>query len=199
MKKLSTVLIIILVVLSFVSGYFLYQISHLERKNSDLRNRNTNLEEQIFELEGRILELENTITELQTQKNELQEQIDELQKIINTPKAKFVDFSSPTGWFNPVGVTMAIRFDVTIVNVGLNDIEGVIVEISWNNSEGDTFNRTRNLDTLESGEIVEFHEDLIISMDTYFAEFYHTNFIATISSDDTILDESILEITERQF
>ena len=38
MKKLAAVLIIIIVVLSFVSGYFLYQISDLERSNSELEN-----------------------------------------------------------------------------------------------------------------------------------------------------------------
>ena len=192
MKMLVAVLVITVVTLGVVSGFLFNQNSELQNLNSELSTQNSEIQNQLDEKQNYNSELENETLELQ-------KQIDELQQIVDTPKAKFLSFSSPEGWWNPVGVTMAIRFDVIIVNVGPCDIEDAIVEISWNNSEGDSFNRTRTFDMLESGEMAEFHEDLIISMDTYFAEFYHSNFRATISSGNRILDESMLEITQRQF
>ena len=105
---------------------------------------------------------------------------------------------SSGGWGNPVGVTMAVGFNVTILNNGVDDVDGVILEIKRSSFDSDPFNITRPLGILHAGE-TEVQESLIINMDTYFAEFYNSSFLCTLKIGVSVLDESILEITAKQF
>ena len=119
---------------------------------------------------------------------------------VDNPQANITitKFSSG-GWGNPVGVTMAVGFNLTILNNGINDIDGVILEIKRSSFDRDPFNITKPLGILHAVETTEVQECLIINIDNYFAEFYNSSFLATLRLGDSVLDESVLQITARQF
>lgn len=177
------------------------QISDLEDQNNELENQTIQLQNQISEFHNQTIDLENQNSDLQDKNNELQEQLNETQKLFDaaSSRAMIIEFSSPWGWGNPVGVTMAVDFNITILNNGINDIEGLTLEIKRLNFDSDPFNITRTLGILHSGEIVAIREYLYISMDRYFAEFYTSSFVTTLRLGDRILDEQTLQITKRQF
>jgi len=124
------------------------------------------------------------------QNSELQNQIRDSLKI--------TEFSSG-GWGNPAGMAMSVGFNITIMNAGITEVDGVILEIKRPNFDSDPFNITRTLGILHAGETTEIQDFIIIGMDRYFDEFYHSNFVATLRVGNTIVDERTLEITERQF
>lgn len=107
---------------------------------------------------------------------------------------------SASGWGNPAGVTMMVFFNVTIVNNGSRDLDGVTLEIKRSDLESDPFNITKPLGILQKGETTEIQDIILaINMNLYFDEFYNSSFIATLKLDDFALDESIVQITSRQF
>jgi len=189
MKKLSAVLIIIIVVLSFVSGYFLYQISDLERKKSDLQNRNSEFENQIFDLESQIdecqnqtSEMKNQIDELEQQNLELQNQTLELESLIDrfTNRVNITKFSS--GGFNPmVGLLISSSANVTIQNFGINDVENLTLLISSGVAEG--LNPRINFDLIRAGETK------IVSTHYYWYLGSTDGPTVTLKLGETILDE----------
>ena len=179
-------ILLIVIVLSFASWLVYNQVSELQNQIDKLQSQNSDLHEQV--------------SELQDQNNELQEHLNELHKQIdNAEKVMITEFSSPTGWRNPVGVAMDVVFNITITNTGTNDVEGLTLEIKRLNFEEDPFNITRKLDIIHAGETTELQEFIIISMDRYFSEFYSSNFVATLKLGELALHERTLQITKRQF
>ena len=135
----------------------------------------------------------NHISELQEQLNELQKPIDDARKVMIT------EFSSPTGWWNPVGVAIAVNFNVTILNTGINDVEGIVLEIKTHNFDEDPLTRTRAIGILHAGETTIIQDTITIGMQSYLDEYYNSSFVATLKLGNIVLDNRTLQITERQF
>ena len=135
----------------------------------------------------------NHISELQEQLNELQKPIDDARKVMIT------EFSSPTGWWNPVGVAIAVNFNVTILNTGINDVEGIVLEIKTHNFDEDPLTRTRAIGMLHAGETTIIQDTITIGMQSYLDEYYNSSFVATLKLGNIVLDNRTLQITERQF
>jgi len=186
-------ILLIVIVLSFASWLVYNQVSELQNQIDKLQSQNSDLHEQVSELQDQNNELQGQNEELQEHLNELHKQIDNAEKVMIT------EFSSPTGWRNPVGVAMDVVFNITITNTGTNDVEGLTLEIKRLNFEEDPFNITRKLDIIHAGETTELQEFIIISMDRYFSEFYSSNFVATLKLGELALHERTLQITKRQF
>ena len=80
MNKLFVGLTIVIVAVSFVSGFLFYQINEVNGLNSELRSQNAEAQNQLNETQNQNNQLENQITALQNQNSELQTQIDEKQE-----------------------------------------------------------------------------------------------------------------------
>jgi hypothetical protein len=136
---------------------------------------------------------------LQDQNNELREQLNVLQKQIeDAAKVIITEFSSG-GWWNPVGVAMSVDFNVTIMNTGMDAVEGLTLEIKRLDFDEDPYNITRRLDVLPAGETTEIQDFIIISIERYTSEFYYSSFVASLKLGGLILHARTLQITERQF
>jgi hypothetical protein len=130
----------------------------------------------------------------------LQRQLYELQKPIDDArKLEITEFSSLSGWWNPVGVTMAVDFNITIFNTGVEDVDGAVLEINSLNFTGDPLNRTRALGIVHAGETIEIRESFFIGLQSYIDEFYNSSFVAALKLGNIVLDNRTLQITERQF
>lgn len=192
-RKASAIVLITIVVISVATLLIHNQISELQNQINELQEQNEELQDQNNELQDQNRDLQEQNSELHDRLNELQKQID------NAAKVMITEFSSPYGWWNPVGVTMAVDFNIIILNTGINDVEGVTLEIKRLNFDEDPFNRTRTLGILYAGETTEIRESIIISMDRYFDEFYRSSFVATLKLGGLVLHVRTLPITKRQF
>jgi predicted nuclease with TOPRIM domain len=165
MKKLVSVLIVTILILSVLSGCLFFQLSVTQSLNSELRSQTSEiqnrldeqqshsheLENEVCELENQVDELENQISEFQTLNSEFQNQINEQEKQLSkyTDLLKIANVTL-VGGFNPyIGLTLHNTAKVTIENIGLNDVEGLTLTIEHSSpSEGVTY----SLDVLHSGE-----------------------------------------------
>jgi len=152
MNKLVVVLVIIIVILGIVSGFLFFQLNAVQGLNSELRGQNAEIQTQLDELQIHNDELENQITELQNQNSELQNQISEQETQLGkyTNLVKITEFTIKPG-FNPfIGVMCQNSANVTIENLGVNDVEGLTLTIE--HSSWEEVAETYNLDVLHSGE-----------------------------------------------
>jgi hypothetical protein len=120
----------------------------------------------------------------------------------NTNKVKITAFTADMSWNIPVGVTMAITFNVTVQNIGTNDIDGVNITLEriinktesligsyfYSNENSTYFYENGNLGVLHSGEIRKIRVDFFTSLDHY-AEVTSSNFLASLKWNGTVLDE----------
>jgi hypothetical protein len=53
-------------------------------------------------------------------------------------KAKIIAFTADMSWNNPVGVTMAITFNITVQNTGTNDIDDINIKLERITNENDS-------------------------------------------------------------
>jgi FtsZ-binding cell division protein ZapB len=186
MKRTALAIVLITVIVLSIATWFVHsQISELQNQISDLQAQNSELRDQNRDLQDKN-------DELQEQLNELQKQIDDARNVMIT------GFSSLRGWWNPVGVAMVVDLDITILNTGINDVEGVTLEIKRSDFDEDPFNRTRTFGILHAGETIEIQESIVVSMDRYFDEFYNSAFVATLKLGEVVLDVRTLQITNRQ-
>jgi hypothetical protein len=122
MSKLIVVLAITIVILGIVSGFLFFQLNAVQDLNSELQIRNDELENQITGLENQISELQNQISEQETQ----------LGKYTNV--VKITEVTIEPG-FNPfIGVMCQNSANVTIENLGVNNVGGLSLTIehsSW--------------------------------------------------------------------
>jgi hypothetical protein len=111
-------------------------------------------------------------------------------------KAKIVGFTVDWGSLPPiVGTTMAISFNITIKNMGTENISNLNVDVKLlsNQTEDNIHDYLYFYDqnfTVGSGETnstqVDFFVDLSIQQQMINS---HQNFLATLSSNGTLLDE----------
>lgn len=166
--KLKILVIFLITVLSLsIAGWFV--------TNSDFQQQ--------------IYELQDQNRDLQEENDELLEQLDLLQKRLDfKPSVLITKFTSKNGWDNPVGMTIAMLFNVSVQNFGISDVEGLIVEIKRYDFDEDPSNKTIKLGVLPAGETIEFLDSYILGWDSYFDNFHDHALTATLKLGEAILD-----------
>lgn len=107
-------------------------------------------------------------------------------------KAEITAFTADTSFQPIVGVTLVMSFNVTVKNIGKNDINSANVTVQRITNGTDTLTGWVYLDNnivdLKPNETKLIRTTLLTSVDNY-NEVANSNFIATINLNDTILDE----------
>ena len=206
MKKLVGVLAIVIVVMGIVSGFLFYQLSEMQSQNSELSSQNAEIQNQLEEAQNNNNQLENQITELQEQNSQLinqsetyQNQIEQLEGEIlglereiselESQLSKYTNFVKITEvviepGFNPyIALTMLNKVNVTIENLGVNDVEDLVLTIEHSSpSVGDPY----SLEVLCSGEKREVTGNLFWVVGTT------GSVTVTLKLDEVIIDEYII-------
>jgi uncharacterized protein YlxW (UPF0749 family) len=200
MNRLIIVLSAAIIILSLVSGFLFYQLNAVQSVNSELRNQNAEAQDQLGELQTQNDELENQILEMQNQNSELQNQIDALQnqndEFQNQIKEQEIQLSNYTdlveiaevevyGFAPLVGVTIRSAADVTIENIGVNDVEGLILSVVHSSTADHP--HTENLDVLHLGEKRKINSYVFWAFGTI------GNITVTLNLGNVTLDEYTLE------
>jgi DNA repair exonuclease SbcCD ATPase subunit len=192
MKKLVGILAITIVILGIISGFLFYQLSLIQTQNTEIQNQNSGLQNQLDDLKINNNELNSQISDLQSQNNDLQNQFSELevnnkelQNIIDefTNKVKIIKFSV-SGFYPIGGPIISSSANVTIQNMGINDVEKLTLEIKNTNAE--SYRTVLNLDPLHSGEIREITARFQWILGS------SGELIAILKLDNEVLDEYIL-------
>ena len=162
MGKLVGVLIIIILILSFGSGFLVYQLNNVQNMNSELRNQNNELLNENSELQTRISELEDLLNKVTNRVNITEFSISGMK-----PHEGFVVWESDV--------------HVKIHNLGINDIEGLTLIIVGFGDE--SLAETLQIDPLHVGEEKEIYTH------AYWVYGSYGTSVATLKLGDTTLDE----------
>ena len=131
--------------------------------------------------------MKNQIDELELENLELQNQTLELESLIAkfTNRVNITEFSV---WgFTPcVGVTISSHVNVTIQNLGINNVEGLTLRIVVQGDEH--LGKTFQINNLQVGQKHNIKTDVFWSLDWSGAS------VATLMLDDLILDEYRLHV-----
>jgi hypothetical protein len=107
-------------------------------------------------------------------------------------KIRITDFVADMSWCNPVGVTMAFFFNVTIENGSNENITGAQVAIYRLDKQNCTISGYYPLEdvgVIEPGEIRIVRLDFFCGLDRY-SEYTAANYLAILSANGTtVLDE----------
>ena len=123
-----------------------------------------------------------------------QEQLNELRRQSEiADSVKIVDFSSP-GWWNPVGVTVVADFNVTIMNSGTYNAEGLMVVVEGLDFQETSNNVTSIIESLPAGEKVTVQGTLYFGFNA-FAE-GSQSLIASLWVNGTIVDSCIIDLRQ---
>ena len=157
MNKLVVVLSITIVILGIVSGFLFYQLNAIQSLNNELRNQNAEIQNQISEQETQLSKYTNLV--------------------------KITEFTIEPG-FNPyIGLTLHNSANVTIENLGVNDVEGLTLTIEHSSP---SVGKPYSLEVLRSGEKREITGDLFSVVGT-------TGWVTvTLKLGDIIVDEYII-------
>ena len=105
---------------------------------------------------------------------------------------RITDFVADMGWHNPVGVTMAFIFNVTIENGSNENITGAqvtIYRLDEQNSSISGYYPLVDVGIVESGKIREVRLDFFFGLERY-SEYEASNYLAILSANGTtVLDE----------
>ena len=203
MKRLFSVFTIITILLSVTCVVLLYQnsslnnqIGVLEDNLSECQNQSVQFENQISELESQRDELENQNLELQNQNFELQSQNIELQSLCDQlTQLSIIKNSSivvrvtnfTTSGMNPmVGVLVESDANITIQNLGTNDLEGLTLTMAFsgNDPAASSFNQQSfKIESLNAGE------ERTVSTNVYWGLGAGVRVVISIKLDDIILHE----------
>jgi TolA-binding protein len=178
-RKILAVATVTVVALLVVALFAYNQISQLQNQVSELESQNSDLQNQINDLQEQN-------SDLQDENDELQQQLDLQQKWLDyQPQVRITEFSGG-GWWNPVGVTLALDFTIKIHNSGISDVEGLTLEIKRSGFDEDPFAFTKRLDILLAGNITEIHHSIFMSLSDY-DEYQNSAFVATLKLGDVVL------------
>lgn len=178
-QKRLAVATVTVVVLLVVALFAYNQISQLQNQVNELDSQNSDLQNQIKDLQ----ELNS---DLQHENDELQQQLDLQQKWLDCePQVQITEFSGG-GWWNPVGVTLALDFTIRIYNSGFSDVAGLTLEIKRSGFDEDPFAFTKKLDII-AGNITEIHYSIFRSLSDY-GEYQNSAFVATLKLGDAVLN-----------
>lgn len=202
MKKLFSVFTTIIIFLSVTCVVLLYQNSSLsnqigvledelnvyQSQSIEYENEISVLENQILELESQIDELEKQNLELQNQNGELQSQCDQLTQLSIIKNSSIVvrvtDFTIPDFFFPMVGTWVESDANITIQNLGTNDLEGLTLTIAHPVDYPSGIPTSPvELESLNAGE------KRTVSTNVYWELSTGIKFVISIKLDDIILHE----------
>jgi hypothetical protein len=107
-------------------------------------------------------------------------------------EVRITDFVADMSWFNPVGVTMAFIFNVTVENGSNQNVTGTqvtIYRLDEQNSSIPDYYPLVNVGVIEPGEIRIVRLDFFFGLDRY-SEYKASNYLAILSvNGTTVLDE----------
>ena len=155
-------LLVALVLLSFVSGILLYQLGVLQSLNDEITSENAKLESRNSDLENQIAQFTNRVN---------------------------ITYFAISG-LKPVEEWVVWESNVTVVieNLGINDVEGLELEIV---GFGDgIMAKTLQLDAVHVGEEREIHTNVQWGYGSYGTS------MATLLLNDLVLDVYSLEFSE---
>ena len=116
----------------------------------------------------------------------LQRELSELQSLIDdAKKVRITDFSSEYGWMYMGGMTGFIDFNISISNTGVNDVEGLTLEVR---TVDNAHNSTRRLDVIRAGETVELQDGFVYGYPSGMGDSY----MATLKLGGIVLDVQYL-------
>ena len=107
-------------------------------------------------------------------------------------EVSITDFVADMRWFNPVGVTMAFIFNVTVENGSNQNVTGTqvtIYRLDEQNSSIPDYYPLVNVGVIEPGETRIVRLDFFFGLDKY-GEYQASNYLAVLSvNGTTVLDE----------
>jgi FtsZ-binding cell division protein ZapB len=178
-KKILAVATVTIVALLVAALFAVNQICQLQNQVSELDGQNSDLQNQMNDLQEQN-------SDLQDENDGLQQQLDLQQKWLDyQPQVRITEFSGG-GWWNPVGVTLALDFTIKIYNSGISDVEGLTLEIKRYGFDEDPFAFTKKLDIL-AGNTTEIHHSIYMGLSDY-DEYQNNAFVATLKLGDAVLD-----------
>ena len=167
----------------------LYQNSELQEVNRELRNQSSEIQNQLDEQETDNIELQNQILELENQTLELQNQVNQLTQLSTIKNSSIVvrvtNFTT-SGMSTIVGVLMESDANITIQNLGTNNLEGLtlaMVHIGDDPAASLMNHQSFKIESLEAGE------ERTVSTNVYWALGAGVRVMISIKLDDIILDE----------
>lgn len=166
-KILLGVFLITIIALSSFILVFNTQLGKLQKQNDSLQSQNSELLDQVGSLQSQNEILQNQTDDLQNQTSDLQEQTTRLNSTIqshsNTAKIVAVSFGV---WGVPAGVTADIGVNVTIVNTGINDLEGLTLAMEINGTSSALYHwNTYSSIGIHSNEIKDVQSSILTSLD----------------------------------
>jgi hypothetical protein len=173
MKRLFSVFTIIIIFLSVTCAVLSYQ-------NSSLNNQMVVLEDQLSECQNQNLQCENQVSELESQFD----QLTQLATIKNTSiVVRVTDFTTP-GFSPTVGTWVESYANITIQNLGTNDLEGLTLTIdNPDDYPSGSVPKSLKIESLNAGE------ERTVSTNVYWALGAGVRVMISIKLDDIILDE----------
>jgi hypothetical protein len=187
MNRLVGTLAITIVILGVVSGFLFYQNNELQKVNRELRNHNSEIQNQLDEQETDNIELQNQILELENQTLEQQNQVNQLAQLTTIKNSSIVvrvtDFTIP-GFSPMVGTWVESDANITIQNLGTNDLEGLTLTIVHPADYPSGIPTSPvELGTLSAGE------ERTVTTNVFWELGAGIKFVISIKLDDIILDE----------
>ena len=190
MKKLFSVFTIIIILLSVTCVVLSYQNSSLNNQIGVLEDNLSECQNQTIQCENQISELENQKYELEKQNIELQNQNDQLiqlTKINNSSIAVRVTNFTISGMDSVVGVLFESDANITIQNLGTNDLEGLTLTMVYSGNDHPTASQLNQqsfkIESLNAGE------ERTVNTNVYWQPDVGVRVVISIKLDDTILHE----------
>jgi hypothetical protein len=123
-----------------------------------------------------------------------------MDKPIQSDVAKIVSLSPYEYWGNPVGMTMDLWFNVTIYNEGVNDIEGLTLNISISDTPNDIYDvgTTAETSVIHAGETKVEQWFILTGFDHLNDVAGHTVEVKLLLGDK-VLDEGMMILPTRAF
>lgn len=205
MKKTISLLIVPIVILSIVSGLLFNQLVAVQNENSEMKNdlfeANTQLEEErnaSFQLESQIQLLEEEIRQIENELELVKNENDELQnqlELINSSFNVKITNISRTRWANLAGISLHLFFNITIQNTQANDVHDVILSVKMKDLNKTVCSiYTKKPDVIHAGESKEVTGSIVTNYN-YLSRVVDSDFVATLKTEDTVLDEYIIRST----
>lgn len=160
------------------------EILELEKNVNQLQGQNEQLEEEISKLGSETLELEQQLVGVENQRNQLEQQINKFTNIVKI--TEFVVY----GLYPVCGMYHVSKFNLTIHNFGVNDVENLSFSILTSTDELAliSINITNGVEM--PIDVIQADEELRINGaigDSFVSSFFPVTITLTLG--DTILDE----------
>jgi cell division protein FtsL len=188
-KIILSIALITIVALAVACGFCYNQICIQQNQISELQDQNSELQAQNGDLQNQIRELQANNSELQDQNSELQNQLIELENMIDIARdVKIIDFEWVGGYHSLGQVNLFQIFNVTIENMGDNNVSGLTLSVKLLSGTKATVDEyTKQIDIIRAGQIVEIFGDVSVGVIGSYARTAVGE--VTLTLGDVLLDE----------